>query len=95
MKKSFDGALDGAAEIGEGVHALRHIETGEYVCLRQSGRDYLACFRAGDNAMEFRARLRLVEHVDIVGFRLGDAPFDYFYLDGVMVSRALVTAPSR
>ena len=91
MKESFDGVAD----IAEGVHALRHIETGEYVCLRQSGRDYLACFRAGDNAMEFRDRLKLVEHVDIVGFRLGEAPFDYFYLDGVMVSRALVSAQAR
>jgi hypothetical protein len=92
MKESFDSSYPGVAKMSESVYTLRHIETGEFVCLRQSGHDYLTCFRSGDNAIEFRERLRLVEHVDIISFSLQEAPFDYFYLDGMQISRALVAA---
>ena len=73
------------------VHTLQHIETGEYICLRHGGREYLACFTDGDTASEFRDELGLTEHVDIAGLRIGDAPFDFFWLDGEMISRAVMT----
>lgn len=69
------------------VYALRHLETGEYVCLRQSGREHLAVFTDGDAARGFQDTMRLVEFVDIVVMALGDAPFDHFWLDGVAYSR--------
>jgi len=67
------------------IHALRHIETGEYICLRHDGREHLASFTDGDSAFQFRGELGLLEHVDIVRMRLGEAPFDQFWLDGEMV----------
>ncbi len=67
------------------IFALRHIETGEFICLRHDLREFLASFSDGDTAFQFREELGLLEHVDIVNLRLGDAPFDQFWLDGEMV----------
>ncbi len=72
------------------VYALQHIETGEYICLRQGGREYLACFTDGDTTMQFRVELGLVEHVDLVRMRLSDAPFNNFWLDGETIGRAVL-----
>ena len=79
------------ADVSQNVYALQHIETAEYVCLRQNGREYLACFTDGDSAYQFRGELDLLEYVDISGLRLGDAPFDYFWLDGEMIGRGVLT----
>jgi len=73
------------------VHALKHIETGEYICLRHDGREFMACFSDGDTAMQFRAELGLIEHVDIAAMRLGDAPFDNFWLNSEMIGRSVFT----
>ncbi len=67
------------------VFALRHLETREYICLRHDAREYLAAFSDGDTAFQFRKELGLLEHVDIITMRLGDAPFDQFWLDGEMM----------
>lgn len=72
------------------VYTLRHIETGEYVCLRQSGDEYLAAFTDGDSAIRFRAELHLIEFVDISPMRLGSVPFDHYYLDGELTTRSLL-----
>jgi hypothetical protein len=87
MKQPMSEMVD----VSRRVYSLRHLETGEYICLRQDGREYLACFTDGDSAMQFRAELRLVEHVDITPMRIGEAPFDHFWLDGEMISRAVLT----
>ena len=71
---------------GQTIHALRHIETGEFICLRHESREFLASFTDGDTAFQFREELGLLEHVDIVRMRLGEAPFEQFWLDGKMVS---------
>lgn len=81
-----------AADDSAWVHALRHIETGEYVCLRQSESEHLAVFTDGDAAVRFRDRMELLEFVDIVMMRLSDAPFDNFWLDGATVTRKAVAA---
>ena len=78
-------------EVSRRIFTLRHIETGEYICLRQDGREYLACFSDGDSAFQFREELKLLEHVDIAGMRIGEAPFDHFWLDGEMISRSVLT----
>lgn len=70
---------------------MQHIDTGEFICLRQNGREYLACFSDGDSAYQFREELGLVEFVDVSCLRLGDAPFDNFWLDGEMISRGVLT----
>jgi hypothetical protein len=64
------------------IYALQHIETGEFICLLQDGVDYLACFTDGDTALEFRASLRLEEHVDLYSTTIGRSPFSHFWLDG-------------
>lgn len=73
------------------VYILRHIENGEFICLRQEGREYLACFSDGDSAYQFREELGLLEHVDIAGMCIGNAPFDHFWLDGEMVGRNILS----
>ena len=73
------------------VFVLQHIETGEYICLRQNGKEYMACFTDGDSAYQFRGELGLLEYVDVGGIRLGDAPFDQFWLDGEMIGRGVLT----
>jgi hypothetical protein len=73
------------------VYALRHIETSEYICLRQDNREYMACFTDGDGATQFREELGLVEFVDVSQVRLEDAPFNYFWLDGEMLNRSVLT----
>ena len=73
------------------IFALRHIETGEYICLRHEGNEYLACFTDGDTAFQFREELGLLEHVDIALMPFGEAPFDHFWPDGEMVSQPAVT----
>ena len=77
-------------DVAQGIFALRHLETGEYICLRHEMREYLACFSDGDTAFQFREELGLLEHVDIVTRRLGEAPFDNFWLDGEMIEQAAV-----
>ena len=64
------------------VFALRHLESGEFICLLQEGTDYLACFTDGDSALEFRTALGLQEHVDLHAMTLGRSPFQHFWLDG-------------
>lgn len=70
------------------VYTLRHIETGEYVCLRQEGEEYLAAFSEDSAARAFRSELQLVEFVDVISVRLGHVPFDHYYLDGELTTRA-------
>lgn len=70
------------------VYTLRHIETGEYVCLRQDGEEYLAAFSDDDSAQKFRCEINLVEFVDIASVHLINAPFDHFYLDGKLLTRS-------
>ncbi len=72
------------------VHALKHIETGEFICLRHEEREFMACFSDGDSAMQFREELGLIEHVDIKTMRLGDAPFDHFWLNNEMIGRSVL-----
>jgi len=79
------------ADVSQRVYALQHIETGEYICLRQNDKEYLACFTDGDSAYQFRDELGLLEYVDIACMRLGDAPFDNFWMDGEMISRGVLT----
>ena len=76
-------------DVSQGIYALRHLETGEYICLRHEGNEYLASFTDGDTAIEFRDELGILEHVDIVAMPLGEAPFDHFWLDGDMVDHPL------
>ena len=73
------------------VHILQHIETGEYICLRQDGKEYMACFSDGDTALQFRDELGLLEHVDVAMMRLNDAPFEQYWLDGEMIGRSVLT----
>ncbi len=76
------------------VYTMRHIETGEFLCLRQSDDEYLAAFTDDDSALRFRAELHLIEFVDISPMRLGSVPFDHYYLDGELTTRSLL-ATSR
>jgi hypothetical protein len=78
------------AETTTPVHVLRHIDTGEYVCLSQSGREYLAAFTDGDSAFQFRAELGMIEFVDVARILLGDAPFEQFWLDGQLIGRGML-----
>jgi hypothetical protein len=87
MKNNYNQMVD----ITHRVYALRHIETGEYICLRQEGHEYLACFSDGDTSLQFRDELGLLEHVDMVLMPIGEAPFDYFWLDGEMIGRNVLT----
>jgi hypothetical protein len=73
------------------VHVLRHLETGEFVCLSQSGQEYLAAFSDGDSALQFRAELGMIEFVDIISLTLGEAPFSQFWLDGQLIGRGMLT----
>lgn len=86
MKERMNPMVD----VNERVYTLRHIESSEYICLRQDGREYLACFTDGDSAFQFREELGLLEHVDLAAMPIGTAPFDYFWLDGEMLSRAVL-----
>ncbi len=72
--------------VSQSIFALCHIETSEYICLRHEGSEYLACFTDGDTAFQFREELGLLEHVNITSMRLGEAPFDHFWLDGEMIA---------
>jgi len=78
-------------DLSQRVHTLRHIETGEYICLRNNGVEYVATFTDGDSAFQFRDELGLLEHVDIASMSLGDMPFDHYWLDGEMIGRSVVT----
>ena len=79
------------ADLSQRVYTLRHIETGEYICLRQEKTEYLACFSDGDTAGQFRTDTGLIEHVDLTPMRLSEAPFDHYWLDGEMINRAVLT----
>ena len=87
MKNGYTPMVDSFQK----VHVLRHIETSEYICLRHEGSEYMACFTDGDTAYQFREELGLLEHVDIVSLRIGDAPFDHFWLDGEMIGRSVLS----
>lgn len=78
-------------DLSQRVYALRHIETGEYICLQQQQTEYLACFSDGDTAGQFRKDVSLIEYVDITPMRLSDAPFDHYWLDGEMLGRSVLT----
>jgi hypothetical protein len=67
------------------IGALKHIESGEYVCLLDDGIDYLCCFSDGDTALEFRASLKLQEHVDLHTTSMQKSPFTHFWFDGEYV----------
>lgn len=82
-------------DVSRRVYALRHIETTEYICLRQDDQEYMACFSDGDAAMQFRDELGLLEFVDVSQIRLDDAPFHHFWLDGEMLSRSVLTDAAR
>ena len=88
LNKHNNDTLTGRA-LDQRVYTLRHIETGEFICLRQDGAEHLACFSDGDSAFQFRQELGLLEHVDISAQRLGDTPFDRFWLNGQMTGRAV------
>jgi hypothetical protein len=75
------------ARLDRPVFLLKHLETGEYVCLRRDGREYLAAFTEPDSAARFQDEMQLIEFVDILAMPLADAPFDYFWLDGVAFGR--------
>ena len=79
-------------DVSQVVFALRHIESGEFICLRHEGEEYLATFTDGDTALQFREELGLLEHVDVGAMKLGEAPFDHFWLDGEMVAAGGVAA---
>ena len=88
------------ARVTQKVFALRHIETGEYICLRQNGREYVACFSEGDAAFQLRDELGLRDHVDVFGAQLGELPFDHYWMDGEMIGKAVLAeetgpAPKR
>ena len=70
----------------QAIYALRHLESGEFICLLQEGTDYLACFTDGDSALEFRAALGLQEHVDMIATTMRRSPFEHFWLDGEAVA---------
>ena len=72
-------------DVNQHIYALRHIESGEFICLLQDGHDYLACFSDGDTALQFRAELGLQEHVDLFATTLDHSPFRHFWLDGESV----------
>jgi hypothetical protein len=78
------------ADASSRVHVLRHIETGEFVCLSQGGREYLAAFTDGDSALRLRAELGMVEFVDVAILALRDAPFSHFWLDGQLIGRGVL-----
>jgi hypothetical protein len=78
-------------DLSQRVYTLRHMETGEFICLRQQETEYVACFSDGDTASQFREDVDLIEHVDIAPMRLSDAPFDHYWLDGEMLGRSVLT----
>jgi hypothetical protein len=78
-------------DLSQRVFTLQHIETGEYICIRQQTTEYLACFSDGDTAGQFREDVGLIEHVDIVPMHLNDAPFDHYWLDGEMLGKSVLT----
>jgi hypothetical protein len=69
------------------VFVLRHLESGEYICLQHTQNNYLAAFTDGDSATTFRSDLGQIEHAEIISLRLEDVPTDYFWLDGEMLNR--------
>jgi hypothetical protein len=73
------------------VFVLRHLDSGEYICLQHEGDCYLAAFTDGDSATTFRADLGQIEHAEIISARLGDLPTEHFWLDGEMLHRQIFT----
>ncbi len=78
-------------DLSQRVYTLQHIETGEYICIRQQTTEYLACFSDGDTAGQFRGDVGLIEHVDIVPMLLSEVPFDHYWLDGEMLGKSVLT----
>jgi len=72
-------------DVKQTIYSLRHLDSGEFICLLQDGVDYLACFTDGDTALEFRTSLGLQEHVDLHVTTIDRSPFSHFWLDGVNV----------
>jgi len=81
-------------DLSQRIYTLRHIETGEYICLRQDKTEYVACFTDGDTAGQFQEELGLIEYVDITPMRLGETPFDHYWLDGEMIGRGALADDS-
>jgi hypothetical protein len=75
-----------SVDVTQTIFALRHLESGEFICLRHEGHEFLASFTDGDSAHQFRDELGLLEHCEIASMPLGEAPFDHFWLDGEMVA---------
>ncbi|MBC8103035.1 MAG: hypothetical protein H7Z41_10660 [Cytophagales bacterium] len=78
-------------DLSRRIFTLRHIETGEYICLRQDRTEYVACFSDGDSAGQFREEMGLIEHVDLAPMPLSETPFDHYWLDGEMLGRNALT----
>jgi hypothetical protein len=74
------------------IFVLQHLETSEFVCLRQDGRENLAAFSNRAAAAHFRDDLGLVEFVEIRVIAVDDAPFEMIWLDGEMIARDLLIA---
>lgn len=72
-------------DVKQHIYALKHIESGEFICLLQEGYDYLACFSDGDTALSFRTELGLQEHVDLYCSTMDRCPFTHFWLDGTNI----------
>jgi len=81
-EKNEGNSMDNNVATDKRIYALRHLDTGEFICLLQDGIDYLACFSDGDTALEFRAALGLQEHVQVFGSGIRLCPFRHFWLDG-------------
>ncbi|GAB4467762.1 MAG: hypothetical protein OHK0029_39800 [Armatimonadaceae bacterium] len=82
------------ADLSQRVYTLRHIESGEYICLRHVGKEYVACFTEEEEADLLRQELGLLEHVDVSPMSLGDVPFTYYWLDGEMIGRSVLAESS-
>jgi hypothetical protein len=81
-EKNEGNSMDNNVATDKRIYALRHLDTGEFICLLQDGIDYLACFSDGDTALEFRAALGLQEHVQLFASEIRLCPFRHFWLDG-------------
>lgn len=91
MKVNHESNVDQIQlDAAQNIFALRHLVTGEFICLRHEANEHLACFTDADSAFQFREELGLLEHVSIVPMFLGQTPFDHFWLDGQMIAQPLL-----
>lgn len=61
--------------------ALRHMDTGQFLCAQRDGEDYLICFSEHAEAEGFRDALGAREHCAITGQPIGNYPIGKLYLD--------------